>query len=126
LTTQFPSDLRSIARALGGEIHSGQVLCPGPRHGPRDRSLSVAISASSPQGFIAHSFAGDDWQTCRDYVAGRLGISPDGWKHERRAALKRPAHAPADDGDDPVKKIADAIALWRDSVDPRGTVVRLI
>jgi hypothetical protein len=32
-------DLRSIARALGGEISGNQVLAPGPGHGPRDRSL---------------------------------------------------------------------------------------
>jgi putative DNA primase/helicase len=81
------------------------------------------MSATAPQGYLAFSHAGDDWQTCRDYVASRLGLDRDGWKRERPAALKRPAPAPADDGDDPRKKIADAIALWRNSVDPRGTVV---
>ena len=77
------TSLHQAARALGGEIVGAQIVAPGPGHSPRDRSLRVAISASSPQGFIAHSFAGDDWQTCRDYVASRLGLDWDGWKRDR-------------------------------------------
>ena len=109
---------------LGGEIHSGQVLCPGPGHGQRDRSPSLRLSATAPEGFVAFSHAGDDWQTCRDYVKQRLGVSRDSWNCDRPAQPKRPAPAPADDDDDPGKKIAEAIALWRDSVPPRGTVVQ--
>jgi putative DNA primase/helicase len=118
------TELRSLARALDGDVGGNQILAPGPGHGPRDRSLSVRLSASAPDGFLAFSHAGDDWQACRDYVKQRLGLDRDGWKRERPAALKRPTPAPADDGDDRGKKIADAIALWRDSVDPRGTVVQ--
>ena len=54
----LPFDLRSLARALGGEVANGRVLCPGPGHGPRDRSLSVRLSATAPDGFLVHSFAG--------------------------------------------------------------------
>jgi putative DNA primase/helicase len=79
-----PSDLRAAARALGGEVAGGEILCPGPSHGPRDRSLSVKLSASAPDGFLVHSFAGDPWQDCR----GRNR----------------------------------ALALWRASGDPRGTL----
>ena len=66
------ADLRAMARALGGEVVGGHVLCPGPGHSPKDRSLQVAISAASPFGFIAHSNCGDDWIVCRDHVARLL------------------------------------------------------
>ena len=75
-------DLRSLRAALGGEIVNGrQLLCPGPGHSPRDRSLSVWLTAD---GFTVHSHAGDDWQTCKDYVRQCLG-----W----------PAWQPGDGGD---------------------------
>ena len=67
------ASLREIARALGGEAAGGQVLAPGPGHGPRDRSLSVRLSATAPDGFVAFSHAGDDWRECRDHVRDRLG-----------------------------------------------------
>ena len=85
------ASLREIARALGGEVSGAQALCPGPGHGPRDRSLSVKLSATSPLGFIAHSHAGDDWRDCRDYVRERLGLDQDAWKDKSR----------------PVKRVAD-------------------
>ncbi|THD45213.1 MAG: hypothetical protein E7774_08515 [Bradyrhizobium sp.] len=71
------SDLspRIIAHALGGEVSGGEVRAPGPGHGSRDRSLSVKISASAPDGFVVFSFANDDWQSCRDYVRARLGLA---------------------------------------------------
>jgi putative DNA primase/helicase len=75
--TQFPSDLRAIARALGGEIIGGQVAAPGPGHSPRDRSLSIRLSATAPEGFLAFSHAGDDFAVCRDYVKRALGIVND-------------------------------------------------
>ena len=78
------ASLREIARALGGEVSGNQVNAPGPGHGPLNRSLSVRLSASSLDGFIVHSFAGDDWRDCRDYVRQRLGIAPDAWRDESR------------------------------------------
>jgi hypothetical protein len=66
--------LRAISKALGGVVSGAQVLAPGPGHDPRDRSLSVKISASSPEGFLCHSFAGDRFEECRDHVKARLGI----------------------------------------------------
>jgi putative DNA primase/helicase len=50
------------------------VLAPGPNHSRKDRSLAIRLSAAAPGGLVVNSFAGDDWRTCRDYVAGRLGI----------------------------------------------------
>lgn len=67
-------DLRSAARALGGEVAGRGIVCPGPNHSRRDRSLSVLFDASAPGGFTLHSHAGDDFGACRDYVRDRLGL----------------------------------------------------
>ena len=64
------------ARALGGEVAGRQVLCPGPNHNAKDRSLSVRLDPSAPDGFVTHSFAGDDPIACRDYVRARVGLPP--------------------------------------------------
>ena len=71
-------DLKTVAHALGGEISSGQVLAPGPGHSPADRSLSVKLSSTAPEGFVVHSFSGDDPIQCRDYVRQKCGLPP--WK----------------------------------------------
>ena len=120
----LPFDLRTIARALGGEVAGSQVLCPGPNHGPKDRSLSVKPSSTAPDGFLAHSFAGDGPMLCRDHVRALLGLrrqprdnAPRRPSGGRRQASRPPAQ---DDGRD--EKIAAAIALWRQCVDPRGTL----
>jgi hypothetical protein len=58
--------LEAAARALSGDIRNGQVVCPGPGHSPRDRSLAVRFNAGG--GYVVHSFAGDDPMDCRDHV----------------------------------------------------------
>ena len=47
-----PFDLRTIARALGGEVTGRQVLAPGQGHSARDRSLAVRLSNDAPDGFL--------------------------------------------------------------------------
>lgn len=61
------TNIAYAADRLGGDVTSAtNVLCPGPGHSRRDRSLSVTFA---PDGtFIAHSFAGDDFRVCRDHV----------------------------------------------------------
>ena len=71
------ADLRSLARLLGGDVIGRQVLAPGPGHSPKDRSLSVTISATAPEGFLAFSHAGDDFAACRDHVKRALGLQSD-------------------------------------------------
>lgn len=67
--------LNEIARALGGEISNGSVLAPGPNHKPTDRSLSVTLSTTSPDGFVVNTFSPrDNVIDCKDYVRRRLGI----------------------------------------------------
>src|ERR1700730_18871273 len=68
--------LRSWAQALGGEVAGCGVICPSPGHSAKDRSLSVTPSATSPSGFLVHSFTGADSIVCLDYVRAKLGLPP--------------------------------------------------
>jgi putative DNA primase/helicase len=86
--THAPS-LRDFARALGGEVVGDQVLAPGPGHSPRDRSMTVKISPTAPNGFVVFSHAGDDFAACRDYVCERLGLTPAYRVAERKPVPKR-------------------------------------
>jgi hypothetical protein len=83
------SALSSWARALGGDVNGRSVTCPGPGHSPRDRSLSVTPEPSAANGFLVHSFAGDDPIVCLDYVRARLGLpafTPQGGAPPRKPA----------------------------------------
>jgi hypothetical protein len=96
---------RAIVSILGGTV-TGRDSCnvPGPGHSKGDRSLSIRIDPTDPLGFKVHSFAGDAWQVCRDYVAEALG-------------LHRPiSHLAACSSDFPLQ-------LWSESLDARGTLV---
>ena len=74
MTTAGLPSIQQIAELLGGEMRGDHVYAPGPGHSVSDRSLSVLIDASAPDGFVIHSFAGDDAFACRDYVRDRLGL----------------------------------------------------
>ena len=86
--------LKAIASALGGDVNGNQVLCPGPGHSPRDRSLAIRISPDAPDGFLTYSHAGDDFRVCRDHVRARLGIN--GARAARAPERPRPAPTPTD------------------------------
>ncbi len=124
-------DLRTLQRALGGEISGRQLLCPGPGHGPKDRSLAVRPGGDD---FVVHSHAGDDWRDCRDYVRERLGwpawqpgdgrdrrVSP-----QRLAAFDRAAVGAGSErrerAQEDLDRIARARAIWDEAADPRGTL----
>lgn len=68
-------DIKTAARLLGGDAYRNRILCPGPGHSKRDRSLSVSFHADG--SFTTNSFAGDDFRDCRDHVKAILGISDD-------------------------------------------------
>jgi hypothetical protein len=95
-------DLKSAARALGGDVYRGRVLCPGPGHTPSDRSLCVWLDGDS---FRVHSFANDDWKECKDHVRARLDL-PHDFSPARDMPLCRNA-------DSDVDKAGDARRLWR-------------
>jgi hypothetical protein len=83
-------DLQTLAKALGGEASGGQISAPGPGHiSAIDRSLSVKLDNGAPDGFVTHSFAGDDPIACRDHVRSKAGLEPFKPKGiERRRASK--------------------------------------
>jgi hypothetical protein len=77
MTAASLPSIQKIAALLGGEVRGGnQVSAPGPGHGATDRSLSVSVDASAPEGFVVHSFADDDAIVCRDFVREKLGLPP--------------------------------------------------
>ena len=127
--------LRSLARALGGDVCGrNSVNCPGPGHSPRDRSLHVTLDPRAPDGFVAHSHAGDDWGECRDHVRQRLGLP--GWEpgdeddrridpsrlHEwdRRAVDRESEPRPLMDDDR--QRIRWTREIWDVAVHPRRTL----
>lgn len=107
--------LASYARALGGDVAaSGEILCPGPGHSPRDRSLSIKIDPAAPGGMLLHSFAGDSWQVCRDHVRDLLGLGR--WQASPRPITRIPAKRDDD------ARIDRALSLWGEAVSIEGTL----
>lgn len=112
-------DIRQYARQLGGEVAGrSAVICPGPGHSPKDRSLSVRFDAFAPNrdGFIVFSHAGDDPLRCRDYVRERLQIARNRFQNAM-PALREPTRAPAEDQAD---RTLIALRIW-ESANPIGT-----
>lgn len=126
--------LKQIAVVLGGEVSGRQAIVPGPGHSPRDRSLAIRLDPSAPDGFVTHSFAGDDWQTCRDHVRGRLGLpqwEPGDDRHDQRRIpqnyVDKWDFAVADAEtetrgrtEDDLIRIERAAKIWNAAGDPRG------
>jgi putative DNA primase/helicase len=106
--------LRSMASALGSDVMKGKhglfILCPGPGHSAKDRSLSVAPSATDPDGFVCFSHANDAWQDCRDHIRTRIGGRSSHARVKRQATPR--------ETDNSVK----ARRLWSEAVEPRGTL----
>lgn len=122
--------LPEIARALRGKVVGNQVLAPGPNHSAKDQSLSVRLSAGSPDGFIVFSHAGDDFRTCKDYVAAALGMPADRWRQDRptdpaeearRAKVRQQAEAK--ERADTARRQRCAVAIWQEARNPLGTIV---
>ena len=106
-------DPRTIVSIMGGNVTGrDSVLVPGPGHCKSDRSLSVKIDPTDPQGFKAHSFAGDDWRTCRDYISRTLGLNRI-IKSKVYRLQPRAVAAPSE----------FALHLWSESISARGTIV---
>lgn len=105
-------NLRGAALALSGDIAGrNRILCPGPGHSRRDRSLSVTFAGND---FLVHSFAGDDWRDCRDHVKALLGLSDD-----KPVAFND--NVPALDVDRLARK-KSAADIWERSVPLAGTL----
>lgn len=105
----------AIAHALGGEVRTGNVLAPGPGHSRNDRSMSVTLSSTAPDGFTVFSFAGDDWQTCKDYVRQRLGQTS--FEQDRQSAASAPCTSKTSTSE-------IALQLWSESYSIKKTPVQ--
>jgi hypothetical protein len=108
-------DLRTLQKALGGEISGGCLLCPGPRHSLADRSLSIKLDANAPDGFLVHSFANDDPIICKDYVRAKAGLpafKPNGGNGRHRAS-----------DDDIAAALMAAVRSQHNNSKPTGRVV---
>ena len=98
-------DLRTIARALGGEVSGRNTISvPTPGHSRRDRGTIITLDPTAPGGFLVHSFNGGDPLEIKDMVRQALGmpawepgdeqdrrIRPDRVKAWDRAAIDREA-----------------------------------
>jgi putative DNA primase/helicase len=103
------TDIRAIARALGGTICGrNQFTIPGPGHSRHDRSLAVKIQGDR---ILVHSHAGDNWLECKRYVENLLGWSAQTTSRPREVSPM------ADSGD----RSEPARRLWAEAHDPRAT-----
>jgi putative DNA primase/helicase len=116
--------LRSWAATLGGDVSGRGVICPGPGHSARDRSLSVMPFATAPNGFLVNSFAGDDPLVCLDYVRSKLGLPEFSPARPRKPAAGSHG-APAKPPEPPQDTRARAMSIWSESRDPPGTLVEV-
>jgi hypothetical protein len=115
-------DARSVAQALGGNVTGRGAVVPGPGHSRKDRSLSIKVDPAARDGFIVHSFAGDDPILCRDYVRAALGLG--GWEGRHRQSsgrLSRPCTIVP--GDESASRSLLALRIWNEARDPCGTIV---
>ena len=78
-------------RARLAAVRRAQCRGPGPGHSRADRSLSIKINPSAPDGFIVHSFAGDSPTDCRDHVRAALGHGARDAATTLSAALTAPS-----------------------------------
>jgi Toprim domain len=117
-------DTRTAARLLCGDV-SGRdsIVCPGPGHSQRDRSLSVRLVPGSEDGFVVYSHAGDPIPDCKDYVRERLGVAP--WRPRRgdsvRPKIRR--HIPDPPAEQHAKHLSYARSIWDAAKPAKGTLV---
>src|SRR4051812_33381766 len=105
---------RDLARALGGDPTPKGASVPGPGHSRRDRSLSIELNSTAPEGFIVYSHAQDDWALCRDYVREKLGLArPREIKRRPPSARPNPAQRlrPAPEAEEEDDEWA--LKIWR-------------
>jgi putative DNA primase/helicase len=115
-------DVRAAARTLGGDV-SGRdsIVCPGPGHSQRDRSLSVRLVPDSEDGFVVYSHAGDPVPDCKDHVRELLGLAP--WRPRHRDGPKIRQHIPEPPIEQYAKHLSYARSIWDASKPAKGTLV---
>jgi hypothetical protein len=108
-------NLKSAVLALGGDVAGrNKIRCPGPGHSRADRSLAVTFTVS---GFLVHSFAGDDFRECRDYVKDALGLADD-----RPTTSQRAPVVGTSERTDERRRIEHAARVWAAGLPLRATI----
>jgi putative DNA primase/helicase len=113
-------DIHHDAKLLGGEVQGRQIRCPGPGHGPNDRSLSLKPSTQSVVGYIFHSFAGDDPIDCLDMIRSKLGLpqfAPGEYVPPPVVVDTEPENDASDE-----EKLKRAKQLWNEAREIRGSL----
>jgi putative DNA primase/helicase len=107
------TDLRALARTLGGDVVGrDQLAFPGLGHSLKDRSASLRIDPSAPDGFLVFSHAGDDPLALRDHVRSALGLP--GWTPSQKETEARIAPPPPPDD---AKRTAQALRIFEEAED---------
>ena len=124
-------DLRAL---FGGETSlSGlELRCPGPGHSSVDRSMSIRITDDGD--LLVNSFANDP-KECRDHVVDEILTAwcssnhPTTWWERLdlvREMIGGPGavrERPVVEEKTPAERTESAMRIWREAVDPRGTLV---
>lgn len=112
--------LAVIRSRLGGDLYDGgrRLMCPGPGHSSRDRSLSVM---QSPEGrLLVHSFAGDDLTAC----FAHLGIqSSKGRRMTNSERQREEAARRREQENERKRKLLHCGQVWAESVEAHNTIV---
>lgn len=109
-------DIQTVRQILGGEIHHGNtLLCAGVGHSAHDRSLSIWFDPQAPEGFVVHSFAGDDPLQARDHIKQRLGLS----SRRGEKVMLAPSTKPCTSGN----HSQYALKLWQEARRPELSLV---
>jgi len=66
--------VQELAELLDGDVSHNrlEVYAPGPGHSSWDRSMSVRLEPSHPDGFLVHSWGRSSWEECNIYVSELL------------------------------------------------------
>ena len=117
-------DARTLALILNGEVVGrDRVLAPGPGHSQKDRSLSIRLDPAAPDGFLAYSFAGDDWRACRDHIRAAIGLGT--LDEKSRRTLPHPPRMRVT-GVTASTTTASALALWNRATDAQAPLPKRV
>jgi putative DNA primase/helicase len=104
-------DRVKLAAKLKGKVSGRWIVICGPNHSKDDLSLAILFTPKARDGFIVHSFAGDDPALCRRYVNKTL----------KRRRLRPIVLEAGNDAVATKQRIALALSLWAEAQPIEGT-----
>ena len=108
-----PKTFAEFAKILNGKVSSGWINIAGPNHSSNDYSLGIKPDPNAADGFLVHSFAGDDPVECKTYVLEKL-------KSKKISSVSLPKFA-ANQTPTNAHTIKLAWSLWHDANPISGT-----